>query len=108
MMKIIIILSVVFIFNSCTKSDAPIDTSIPNCIQEIIDDPNLSKDLKTVRVQNVNKELHYWLNTDFTHFDGVEYIINSRCDTICGFCGECIPADCSKEYDEIWTIIWEK
>lgn len=93
--------------NSCTNPENPIDTTIPNCIQNIINDSNSTNQLKTVRVQEVNKELHYWLNTDYAHFDGVEYIVNSKCDTICGVCGECLPPDCSENYNENWVIIWE-
>lgn len=93
---------------SCGKSEIEIDTTIPVCIQNTIDDTILSMDLKTVRVQNVDNELHYWMNTGVTHFDGVEYIVNSKCDTICSFCGECIPSECSENYDNNWKVIWER
>jgi hypothetical protein len=56
----------------------------------------------------VDGELHYWLNTDFTHFDGVEYVVNMECDTLCSFCGECYPPECSFEYEfDAWRVIWE-
>lgn len=93
---------------ACAKEDEKISTSIPTCIQNIINDEELSKTLKTVQVQELRGELHYWLNTDFRHFDGVEYIVNNKCDTICSFCGECIPAECSFDYNQDWIKIWEK
>ena len=107
-MKKLIILLITFTLNSCIKSDNPIDTMLPDCIEHIIGDSNLSNGLKTVRIQEVDNELHYWLNTDNTHFDGVEYIVNSKCDTICSFCGECLPPACTKNYNRRWGVIWEK
>ncbi len=102
------LLSIILLLSACDNSNEMINTEIPVCIQEIIDEPELSSELKTVRIQEANNELHYWLNTDFRHADGIEYIVNSSCDTICSFCGECLPPGCSREYDENWITIWEK
>ena len=93
---------------ACNSSDIPIDTNIPICVQKILDSAESRVDLRTVRVQVLDNELHYWLNTDFTFFDGVEYIVNSSCDTICSFCGECFQAECATEYDDSWITIWEE
>ncbi len=99
----------IFVFCvACSKSKQEISRSIPSCIQAVIEDPDLSKDIKTVRVQENASELQYWINTDFTHFDGVEYILNSTCDTVCIMCGECLPPECLEDYSEEWLTIWEK
>jgi len=108
-MKKMPIYILLLLITACNKSNGPIDTSIPICVQEILDNVELSKDIRTVRVQELDNELHYWLNTDFVRFDGVEAIVNMNCDTICSFCGFCAPAKCSSEYDEEeWITIWEK
>ncbi len=93
---------------SCAKSECKIETTIPDCIQKIIENTHTSEDLKTVTTQEVDDGIDYWMNTDFTHFDGVEYILNSKCDTICFFCGACLPAKCSENYNDDWRIIWER
>jgi len=98
---------IIILLTACTKNKVELDTSIPICIQEILNDPVASLDIKTIRVQQNNGELHYWLNTDFTHFDGVEYIVNMDCDTVCSFCGECIPPECTRDYKDAWEVIWE-
>jgi len=64
--------------------------------------------LKTIQAITLNNEIHYWLNTDFTHFDGTEFIMNEQCDTVCFFCGECFQPECANDYDfEDWEIIWQ-
>lgn len=108
-MKILPCLLIIFISCHCDKEDNIIDTKLSTCMENFLSDKVLSASLKTIRVQNVNGEPHYWLNTDFTQFDGAEYIINKNCDTICSFCGECIPLACSYNYHyEKWQIIWQK
>lgn len=107
MQKLGIIVCVILLA-SCSESNDNGDSNIPSCIQEILDDPVLSSDLKTIRVQENNDELQYWLNTDATFFDGVEFIVNSQCETVCSFCGECFPPLCASDYDfESWITIWE-
>jgi hypothetical protein len=93
---------------SCEKRTEE-STELPECIESIIEDSILSMDLKTIRVQYVNQEAHYWLNTDFMHFDGGEFVIDASCDTTCILCGECFPPACNDNYNfEDWLIIWEK
>ncbi|MEO5906192.1 MAG: hypothetical protein ABIQ11_05665 [Saprospiraceae bacterium] len=101
MKKLTCLILIIFLI-SCNKKDESIITELPECIE-------LSGALKTVRVQNVKNELHYWLNTDFAQSDGPEYVVNINCDTLCTFCGECIPPNCAKKYDfESWVIIWKR
>lgn len=105
-MRLLFILIILTAFFSCNR-DKIIDTPIPTCIQEIIDNPERSADLKTIKVQKSGNQLHYWLNTDATTFDGSELIVNNSCDTICHFCGECTPPKCTKRYNHNnWETIW--
>ena len=98
----------VCLFTSCTNSEYEVDTTIPDCIQEILNDSIASADIKTIRVQENDGELNYWLNTDFTHFDGLEFVLNVNCDTVCIFCGECYPPSCAYDYEFEWKVIWEQ
>lgn len=91
----------------CTKEKG--NSNLPTCIQAIIKDNQRNKDLKTVRVQKVNGVSFYWLNTDATTYDGTEAIVNSRCDTVCFFCGECIYPECLEQFeDREWHLVWSK
>ncbi len=107
-MKILTLLILFLISCHCNHEDEMINPTLPNCIENIIANKAVSGALQTIRAQKVNGNIHYWLNTDFTQFDGVEYIVNTNCDTICSFCGECLPADCTKIYRETWQTIWKK
>ncbi len=93
---------------ACSQS-TEISTEVPVCIQLMLDDQDPFVEIKTVQVQEVAGELHYWVNTDATHWDGVEDIVNNQCERLCQFCGECLFPECTKQYkDNKWTIIWEK
>lgn len=92
---------------SCGKNSAEISTTVPSCIQQIIDNNSESHSIQTIRVQKSGDRLHYWLNTDDRFLDGSESIINDNCDTICSL-GGFLPPDCAKNYDDSWVVIWEK
>jgi len=97
---------IVILITSCSSSDEPIDTSLPSCIEEILANPELSEDIKTIQVQRLDNESHYWLNNDIRFVDGIEYIINNQCDTVCGL-GGFVPPPCSSDYDnDSWEVIW--
>ena len=81
---------------------------IPACIQAIIDDEELSMDLKRVVVQLKGDEFHYWLNTDLMAIDLIEFVVNETCDTMCVLCAECTPPPCQLEYGNEWQTIWTK
>lgn len=104
-LKNLLIFTLVFVFISCNKKDCCATLSsgiLPECIV-------LDSTLKTVKVQVVDNELHYWLNTDDTQHDGVEFVVNMQCDTVCTFCGECLPPKCSNDYNfECWVVIWKQ
>ncbi|HRI01335.1 MAG TPA: hypothetical protein PK006_09825 [Saprospiraceae bacterium] len=107
-MKYALLFPLLFLISChCKTEDELINITLPDCIQSIIIDPKASVGLKTVQAQKVNGNVHYWLNTDLTHVDGAEYIINNQCDTVCYFCGECQIPDCSKKYTSNWVLIWK-
>jgi hypothetical protein len=58
----------------------------------------------------VNGTTAYLLDRGARHFDGADYLINERCDTIGYICGECIPnVECEKMLvDENTVTIWKK
>lgn len=107
-MKNLIFLLAIILIGGCCEPDESNNSDIPNCISEIIENSELSNNLKSVEVQEIDSELHYWLKTDFIESDGREFIVNSQCDTICSFCGFCVQAECASDYDESWMTIWEK
>lgn len=92
---------------SCEKNSVK---KLPDCIQELIDSED-GENLKTIQYQKVNDELHYWLNTDSRHGDGIEYYVNASCETECYIIGD--PDDSLPEclqnyhYDE-WKVIWKQ
>lgn len=91
---------------SCNKNCI---NNLPPCIREIVRDDAQDGKIKTVQAQVVDGELHFWINTDARHHDGNEIIVNSNCQTVCGYCGECVQGICADLYiyDE-WEIVWEK
>lgn len=109
--NLIFIISILVILFSCSKEskNANIDKKLPDCLKEVVKNRDSRRELKRIKVQEVNSELHYWLNTDASQSDGVEFIVNTNCDTICTFCGECFPPECTTIYNyEEWITIWKK
>ncbi|MEL6945767.1 MAG: hypothetical protein AAFO82_24195, partial [Bacteroidota bacterium] len=87
---------------SCEKSE--FDGKIPSCIWD-----TFSQSFIDIKMQKINGEKHYWLHTGDIHIDGIEYIVNSQCDTVCIVCAECLPPDCLSEYDDKdWKVIWKR
>lgn len=106
-MKSILIIFFGLLLLSCTKQDECGNQKLPDCIKQKIDVSSVQI-FQTVKRQKVDGEYHYWLNTGAMAWDGVEYIVNCNCDTICSYCGECFPPECSKKYDfDKWETIWE-
>ncbi len=107
-MNRILFLTLFSLISACKKETT--DRTIPACIRSKVIDDSLTK-VKTIRVQKIGNELHYWLNTDYGHFDGIEYVVNNSCDTLCRISGEQLPspnACYSNYYFEKWEIIWQK
>lgn len=105
---IVLVLTISVSFFSCEKKKE-ILSEVPACIQAILEDDAQMENIKTIRMQPVNGIPQYWLNTDFMHFDGAEFIVDANCDTTCLLCGECFPPECMEDYNyEDWVIIWEK
>lgn len=107
-MKTLSILILFLIFSNCKHEDGMISPELPNCIENILADPKISESLKSISAQNVKGNIHYWLSTGVTQSDGVEFVVNSQCDTVCYYCGECWPAECTNWYIESWQVIWKK
>jgi hypothetical protein len=106
MKKILIVCCAILAFAAC-KDDEGGNTN--PCLEEKLEAFKASEEAVSIRTQIVEEETHYWLNTNALTWDGVEYILNEDCDTICTFCGKCIPADCVNVYDpNNWNTIWEK
>ena len=109
--KLLALLTLTIIFLSCAKNNEdqkqPIDKSIPSCIQEILDDSIKSSKILDIKVQELDGELHYWLETGARAYDGTELVIDGKCNTVCRI-GGWNPPDCSFKYINNWEIIWKK
>lgn len=91
---------------ACKKRDRQA-SALPDCIEQIINDPIRSQTLKTVSVQKIGREFHYWLNTDARHLDGAEVFVNGSCDTICFISEWTNCPDTYYSFDD-WEVIWKK
>jgi hypothetical protein len=80
---------------------------LPDCIQKQIDLMGDAPPFISVKMQKVNGEYHYWLNTNArNYYGGVEYIVDSKCDTVCAYYG-CYPPKCSNDHPfDKWETIW--
>jgi len=107
-MKTITILILFLTLCSCKHEDGMISPELPSCIENILTDPEVSGTVQLISAQNVKGRIHYLLSTGVTQSDGVEFVVNNYCDTVCSYCGECWPAECTKWYDESWQVIWRK
>ncbi len=107
-LKLVILVQLLWIV-SCQKNS--IDTSISDCINDKIEAFKNDETAKAVYSITRNEKQYYWMNTDATYFDGVEYIFGNDCENACQFCGECALPDCTKDfpYDKSkWTLVWKK
>lgn len=108
-MEKLIVIACIILLSSCSESNEDIDTSIPTCIDEILEDSNLPEDIVSIRVQENDDELHYWISTGVMEVDGVEFIVDSQCDTVCSLGGFVQSPDCAGDYGrDSWVIIWEE
>ncbi len=96
---------------ACNYDDDSIQSTIPDCVKVLFNNgPSQDTSLLMVRRQLQGNEYHYWLHTGNLAFDGPEYIVDEKCDTVCLFCF-CPPRTkiCQEDYDdEQWEIVWEK
>ena len=94
---------------ACEREDAIVSTAgLPPCVQDFIDVANRSDrtDTWTVSTHPVDGERHYWLGTGAPAYDGVDYIVNTRCDTVCAYGGFRPALDCARQYNGQWLEIW--
>ncbi|MEM7105697.1 MAG: hypothetical protein AAF502_21345 [Bacteroidota bacterium] len=89
------VIPVLILFMSCQK-----DGVLPECIAEITDDDSTLQ----IETQEVNNEIHYRLNDGFAN--GVEYIINSECDTVCYLPFGLVFIPCLQDYRDPWEPLW--
>jgi hypothetical protein len=100
------LLSALLTFIACNP-EIIFDPSIPQCIKELVDSPDTQP--LSIKSQVSDDGQHYWINTGAVNFDGVEYIVNRQCDTVCFMCGECTFSDCMSEYNsDNWITLWQK
>lgn len=93
---------------SCQRNDEDA-CKISTCLDEKIESFKAATEAVSLKTTSVAGETHYWFNTNATHWDGVEYILNESCDTVCYFCGECFGPECMVDYlNADWKTIWEK
>ena len=101
------------LFLASCSHDAP-GPGTPECIKEKIDAYAADSSLFFIRVYKtaIDNGEHFWFNTKAVQIDGAEFILNEQCDTVCGYCGECVPADCIDDYpgygSDEWELVWEK
>jgi hypothetical protein len=111
MKKVIVVLILTSLaLISCSKATKENESQngLPECIEQLTDDPSQVEAIKRVLTQTIEGETHYWLNTDAMHYDGSEVIVNNACDTLCLFCGECLLPPCASDYTNQWETIWER
>ncbi|MBP7273402.1 MAG: hypothetical protein KA974_06150 [Saprospiraceae bacterium] len=84
------------------------EPNMPECITAQIWQDK-SGIIKTISVQTVNGQRHYWINTDAQNSDGIEYIVDENCTQVCYICGECAAPDCLNNYTYTdWVTIWQR
>lgn len=107
-MKNLLVLCFAISLCSCCKKT--VEASDPSsCLTAKLEEFKLQSDAVSIRTQNVNDEKHYWLNTDARAYDGIEYVLNNACDTVCEIGGFRIPPTCESNYNfDNWVVIWQK
>lgn len=93
------------VITSCKKDIVVIDENLPGCIEEILTDSIDLATLNTIQAVVIDNEIHYWLNTEARHIDGLEFIVNEKCDTVCSF-GGFSSTECAAESTDGWQIVW--
>lgn len=106
----LVLLSTLVYTSSCTKNSNSQCEIVNACLNGLI--ANHEKNgLLAIKMQKVNSEYHYYLETGASTWDGIEYIIDAKCDTICNFGGRRIDGwpPCYKDYDfDKWEVYWKK
>ncbi|MFK7808547.1 MAG: hypothetical protein AB8F74_12150 [Saprospiraceae bacterium] len=106
-MKKLLFVFAVLTFVACKDKDNDLE-NLPTCILEMIDNDSSSDNLKSIQVQTIDGDVHYWLNTGVIPVDGTEYIVNDACEKLCTI-GGLLPSVCPYEYDaDNWEIVWEE
>lgn len=107
-MKNLIFICFAMLAVSCCKKNYASNDPSP-CLQAKLEAFKLEPNAVSIRKQTVNGEIHYWLNDDARTYDGVEYILNETCDTVCSIGGFREPLPCESNYNfDDWVIIWQQ
>lgn len=105
-MKYAIFILGLLIYASCRKCDND-PVKLPVCIEQLLENDS-SVSIRRVRLNDIDGELHYWMNTDYILLDGEEFILNNQCDTVCRMSGLGPTAVCLSLYTKPWKTIWER
>lgn len=92
-LKLVSVLILFTLCFSCKKEQGIANNEIPTCIQSMIDD---NEDL-LIHKQEVDGQIHYWINTGANAVDGNEQIVNIICVEVCYY-GGWINPDCLENY----------
>ncbi len=116
MLKILpflLLFSLICTANACNEEAedlTPEDASgdLPTCIGQLVASDN---SILAVRVQPVEEQLHYWLNTGAMAYDGVEYVVSDHCDTLCTIGGLRLVGtgpECATKYTGEWRDVYTR
>jgi len=106
----ILLIILILAVGACNNDDNGL-SNLPDCVQDIVNTDSANETLRTVKKQVFNDEDHYWLNTGDMELDGVEFVVNSECDTICslgGFYPHPIPIPEACGNFDNWEVVWEQ
>lgn len=107
-MKKIYFLTIAILAFAACEHENECDGNLEPCLEAKFEEFKASASAISIRKQEVNEENYYWFNDGSTAWDGVEYILNESCDTVCYFCGECQVPTCLDDYTDDWEVVWEK
>ncbi|MBK7093995.1 MAG: hypothetical protein IPH57_02605 [Saprospiraceae bacterium] len=98
-MRFLLLIMFLFVLCSCCKDENCNSTELPDCIRQMIDVVGDAPPLISVKMQKVDGECRYWLNTDAI-LKLAQYIVNSNV-TLFAIMVEIIQRDCLDDYNVI-------
>jgi hypothetical protein len=104
MKNLMLVCFAIMLFAACKNDEA-----ISSCLEAKFEEMKALPNALSIRKQKVHGETHYWFNDGTLLSDGVEYILNGKCDTVCYTCVDCPAPACLGDYKtEAWKVVWEK
>ena len=110
-MKYLFLLIVVYSYVGCCNKDCcdPPPNTLPVCLQKYVSDSLNLGSLKSIKLNELDGSEFYLLNTDAPLFDGIDFIVNDHCDTVCWIGGMRIPLECADKLNSgSWVVIWQR